>query len=134
MATWDDVIAIGERFPGVEVTTSWGRPALKAAGKFMCSIREDPDAFVFRVLDVPDQQALVQGEPDVFFTTPHYDGWPYVLVRLTPSASSSSRRWSRTRGGFARPRSWSRSTKRLEVPPGSSLRRSSSPSRSLRHG
>jgi hypothetical protein len=82
MATWDDVIAIGERFPGVEVSTSWGRPALKAAGKFMCSIREDPDAFVFRVLDVPDQQALVQGEPDVFFTTPHYDGWPYVLVRL----------------------------------------------------
>jgi len=82
MAGWDDVIAIGERFPGVEVSTSYGRPALKVAGKFMCAIRENPDAFVFRVLDVPDQQALVQGSPDVFFTTPHYDGWPYVLVRL----------------------------------------------------
>jgi hypothetical protein len=80
VAGWDDVIAIGERFPGVEVTTSYGRPALRVAGKFMCSIRERPEAFVFRVLDVPDQVALVRGQPDVFFTTPHYDGWPYVLV------------------------------------------------------
>jgi hypothetical protein len=82
MAGWHDVIAIGERFPGVEVTTSYGRPALRVAGKFMCSIRESPDALVFRVLDVPDQLALVRGQPDVFFTTPHYDGWPYVLVKM----------------------------------------------------
>lgn len=82
MATWDDVIAIGERFPGVEVSTSWGRPALKVAGHYMCGTRRDPDAFIFRVLDVPDQQALVRGEPDVFFLTPHYEGWPYVLVNM----------------------------------------------------
>ena len=88
MAGWDDVIAIGERFPGVEVSTSYGRPALKVAGKFMCAVRENPDAFVFRVLDVPDQQALVRGQPDVFFTTPHYDGWPYVLVHMDAVESS----------------------------------------------
>ena len=82
MAAWEDVIALGERLPGVELATSYGRPALKVGGKFMCSLRENPDAFVFRVLDVPDQLALVRGQPDVFFTTPHYDGWPYVLVRL----------------------------------------------------
>jgi hypothetical protein len=82
VAAWEDVIALGERLPGVELATSYGRPALKVGGKFMCSLRENPDAFVFRVLDVPDQLALVRGQPDVFFTTPHYDGWPYVLVRL----------------------------------------------------
>ncbi len=82
MAGWDDVIAIGARFPGVVETTSYGRPALKVAGKFMCSLRQNPDAFVFRVLDVPDQQALLRGQPEVFFTTPHYDGWPYVLVNI----------------------------------------------------
>ena len=27
-------------------------------------------------------KALLQGQPDVFFTTPHYDGRPSVLVRL----------------------------------------------------
>jgi hypothetical protein len=25
---------------------------------------------------------MIQGDPDAFFTTPHYDGYPYVLVRL----------------------------------------------------
>jgi hypothetical protein len=82
VADWDLLTAIGTRFPGVEIATSYGRPALKVAGKFMCSVRQNPDAFVFRVLDVPDQQALVRGQPDVFFTTPHYDGWPYVLVNI----------------------------------------------------
>ena len=81
MAAWEEVIALGERLPGVELSTSYGRPALKVGGKFMCSLRENPEAFVFRVLDVPDQLALTRGQPDVFFTTPHYDGWPYVLVR-----------------------------------------------------
>jgi hypothetical protein len=82
VAAWEDVIALGERLPGVELTTSYGRPALKVGGKFMCSLRENPTAFVFRVLDVPDRLALLRGRPDVFFSTPHYDGWPYVLVRL----------------------------------------------------
>ena len=85
MAAWEDVIALGERLPGVEVTTSYGRPALKVAGKFMCALRSNPDAFVFRVLDVADQQALVRGEPDVFFITPHYKGYPAVLVRFEVS-------------------------------------------------
>jgi hypothetical protein len=37
---------------------------------------------VVRVLDLADREALLQGQPKVFFSTPHYDGYPYVLVRL----------------------------------------------------
>ena len=33
-------------------------------------------------VDVADADALLKGQPDVFFSTPHYDGWPGVLVRL----------------------------------------------------
>jgi hypothetical protein len=51
------------------------------AKKFMCALRSDPDAFVFRVVDLADQQALISGQPDVFFITPHYDGYPAVLVK-----------------------------------------------------
>lgn len=40
------------------------------------------DIFVIRVADEDDKQALLSGEPDVFFTTPHYDGYPTVMVRL----------------------------------------------------
>ena len=82
MPTWDDVVAIGSRFPEVEVGTSYGTPALRVKGKGMCRLRTDPDALVVRVLDLSDREALLLGQPDVFFSTSHYDGYPYVLVRL----------------------------------------------------
>jgi hypothetical protein len=55
---------------------------LRVKGKGMCRLRTDPDALVVRVLDVADREALLQGNPRVYFSTPHYDGYPYVLVRL----------------------------------------------------
>jgi quercetin dioxygenase-like cupin family protein len=83
MVTWEDVVAIGSRFPDVEVGTSFGTPALKVGGKgLICRLRTAPDALVLRVIDLADREALLLGRPDVFFTTPHYDGYPYVLVRL----------------------------------------------------
>jgi len=82
MPTWDDVVAIGTRLPGVEVGTSFRTPALKVRGKGMCRLRTNPDALVLRVVDMGEREALLQGAPDVFFSTPHYDGWPYVLVHL----------------------------------------------------
>jgi hypothetical protein len=79
---WQDVIAIAQRFPGVEVTTWFGTPALKVGGKGFCRLRSDPDALVIRVLDLSDKEALLRGNPGAYFTTPHYDDWPYLLVRL----------------------------------------------------
>jgi hypothetical protein len=82
MATWDDVVEIGTRLPGVEVSTSFRTPALKVRGKGMCRLRANPDALVLRVSDLGEREMLLRSEPEVFFSTPHYDGWPYVLVRL----------------------------------------------------
>jgi hypothetical protein len=82
MPTWDDVVEIGQRFPGVEVGSSYGTPSLKVRGKFLCRLRTGPDALVLRVIDLGEREALLQGEPEAFFTTPHYDGYPAVLVRL----------------------------------------------------
>ena len=82
MPTWDDVVELGTRLPGVEVGTSFGTPALKVRKKGMCRLRTGPDALVVRVTDLGEREMLLRSEPEVFFTTPHYDGWPYVLVRL----------------------------------------------------
>jgi hypothetical protein len=82
MPTWEDVVEIGTRLPGVEVGTSFRTPALRVRGKGMCRLRTSPDALVLRVADLGEREALLQGQPEVFFTTPHYDGYPYVLVRL----------------------------------------------------
>lgn len=41
------------------------------------------DIAVLFVGDEAEKQALLLGEPDVFFTTPSYDGLPLVMLRLT---------------------------------------------------
>jgi hypothetical protein len=40
------------------------------------------DMFVVRVADADDKDALLDGDPDVFFTTDHYTGYAAVIVRL----------------------------------------------------
>jgi hypothetical protein len=40
------------------------------------------DIAVLFVGDEAEKQALLLGEPEVFFTTPGYHGWPLVLLRL----------------------------------------------------
>ena len=82
MPSWEDVVEIGCRLPGVEVGTSWRMPSLQVRKKNMCRMRANPSALVLRVTDMGEREALLQGDPDVFFSTPHYDGHPYVLVRL----------------------------------------------------
>ena len=82
MPTWEDVVALGTRLPGVETATSYGTPALRVRKHFLCRLRTDPDALVLRVSDLGEREALIQGQPEAFFSTPHYDGHPYVLVRL----------------------------------------------------
>ncbi|MDQ3677554.1 MAG: MmcQ/YjbR family DNA-binding protein [Actinomycetota bacterium] len=82
MPSWDDVIEIALRLPQVEVSTWFRSPAMSVKGKSFCRLRTDPDAVVLRVADMAEREALLQGQPDAFFTTPHYDGYPYVLVCL----------------------------------------------------
>jgi hypothetical protein len=40
------------------------------------------DIAVLFVGDEAEKQALLLGEPEIFFTTPGYDGWPLVMLRL----------------------------------------------------
>ena len=82
MPDWNDVVDAGTRLLGVEVTTSYGTPALKVRDKLICRLRTNPDALVVRVIDMEDRDALIRGNPDAFFITPHYQEYPYVLVRL----------------------------------------------------
>lgn len=40
------------------------------------------DQFCFRVASADDKEAMLNGEPEIFFTTEHYNGWATVIVRL----------------------------------------------------
>lgn len=82
MPAWKDVVAIGRGLPEVEESTWFRTPCLRVRRKSFCRMKEDGETLVVRVVDLEDKEALLRGQPYVFWTTPHYDGWPYVLVRL----------------------------------------------------
>ena len=42
----------------------------------------NPGVIAARVADLAERAALIAGDPEVFFTEPHYNGFPAVLVRL----------------------------------------------------
>jgi hypothetical protein len=81
MITWDDVLALVRELPETDESTSYGRPSLKVRGKSFVTLRERPDALVVRC-DGDEKPFLLEARPDLVFTTPHYDGYPYLLVRL----------------------------------------------------
>jgi hypothetical protein len=79
---WSDVVAMGTLLPGVETGTSYGRPALKVRGKAIAAAGKEPDHFVLMVA-LEELEVLIETEPQAFFQTDHYKGWPAVLARYT---------------------------------------------------
>ena len=96
-ASTGDVHALARAMPHVTtVDGSQGRPVYQVGGKSFIFFRNprpdaaDPvtgerygDVIVFWVPSEADKQALVQDRASPFFTTPHFDGHPSVLVRAS---------------------------------------------------
>src|SRR5512132_1706900 len=72
-----------------------GRPAYRVHGKLFCCHRGrrpdalDPetgerldDVLMFRVADLAEKEVLLADNRGVFFTTPHFNGYAAVLVRI----------------------------------------------------
>jgi hypothetical protein len=74
--------AAAKRFPGLEVSTSYGTPAIKVKGKFMARLRTEAEGWLAIKCDFVDREILLQAAPDVFHLTPHYANYPMILVDL----------------------------------------------------
>jgi hypothetical protein len=96
MATMADLDELALALPHTtkEVSDD-GRPAYRAHGKLFCCHRSRrPDAIdsltgerlddvlMFRVADLDVKELLLGDDRGVFFTTPHFDGYPAVLLRI----------------------------------------------------
>ena len=91
MATADDVRRIALSLEGVVEIDSDGFDFRVAGKGFVWSYPERQpgrgrvirtDVAVLYVGDEAEKQALLKGEPERFFTTSSYDGWPLVMLRL----------------------------------------------------
>jgi hypothetical protein len=96
MATWDDVRRIALGLPETSEGTShgntawkvrdkgfvWERPLRKSDLEALGDAAPDGPILGARVEHLVAKEALLANDPDVFFTTPHFDGYPAVLVRL----------------------------------------------------
>jgi hypothetical protein len=80
--TWDDLRVIVSALPGTAEGTSYGTPSFRVGKAFLTRLREDGETLVVPLAGLDERDALIEGAPEVYFTTDHYRDWPSVLVRL----------------------------------------------------
>ena len=77
----DDVRRVALALPHTTEKPSYGTPGFRVKDKLFARIREEGDLLAVWVGDEGEKQMLLESEPTKFTTTPHYDGYPMVLVR-----------------------------------------------------
>jgi hypothetical protein len=83
VATEADVRAIALSLPGTTEEQWYQTPGYKVAGKGFLRLRTEAEGgLVVFVSDMGEKEALLMSDSDAFFTTPHYDGSPVILVNL----------------------------------------------------
>ena len=96
MATWEDVRRIALALPETRETISrdlarwevkdkgfvWERPLRRSDHRALGDAAPDGPILGARVEHLVAKDALLADDPEVFFTTPHFDGYPAVLVQL----------------------------------------------------
>lgn len=79
--TFDDVRRIASAFPETREGTSHGTPAFRVGKALMCRQREEEGILAVRV-NREVKEALMSASPDVYFQTPHFEGYAWFLIRL----------------------------------------------------
>jgi hypothetical protein len=96
MATWDDVARIALALPETTEEQAWGnrhwkvrgkgfvweRPLRKSDLKVLGDAAPEGPILGARVEHLVAKEALIQDPSGVFFTIPHFDGYPAILVLL----------------------------------------------------
>jgi hypothetical protein len=96
MATWDDVQRIALELPETSEGVSWEqrhwrvkdkgfvweRPLRRGDLEALGDSAPDGPILGARVEHLGAKEALLADDSGVFFTTPHFDGYPAILVQL----------------------------------------------------
>jgi len=101
--TWDEAVAFALSLPDTELSTSYGKPAVKVAsnGRAFLYPSHEADTSFGVSIDLDTIEMLKATDPDTYWQTPHYEGWPAVLVRYDATDDE------RVRETIQRSRDWS---------------------------
>ena len=102
IADWDGAVAYALSLPDTELSTSYGKPAVKVASNgraFLYTGHEDKTSFGIAI-DLDTVEMLKETDPETFWQTPHYEGWPAVLIRYCSADQE------RVRAMIERSRNW----------------------------
>jgi hypothetical protein len=105
VASWDDVRRIALELPETSEQISretrhwrvkdklfvWERPLRRSDLEALGDSAPDGPILGARVEHLVAKEALLADDPNVFFTTPHFDGYPAVLVQLDKIGSDDLR-------------------------------------------
>jgi hypothetical protein len=84
--TFDDVRQIGLKLPDTAAGTAYGSPTLEVDGRRFAGVpvhkSAEPNSLGVYV-DFSDRDALIEEQPDIYYTAEHYVNYPCVLVRLS---------------------------------------------------
>jgi hypothetical protein len=79
--TWDEVVAFALALPETELSTSYGKPAVKVRGRAFVFPGREAGSFA-AASPLAEKELLIETDPEAFWETDHYRGWPAVLVRF----------------------------------------------------
>src|SRR3954447_12214647 len=100
--TFDEAVAFALSLPGTELSTRYGKPAVKVTSNgraFLFSSHEADTSFGVSI-DLDTIEILKATDPATFWQTPHYEGWEGVLIRY------DSKDTERVREVIERSRAW----------------------------
>jgi len=83
MVTEEDVRQVALSLPGSAERPYNGLPSFRVGGKLFLRIHELPDVSFVRCASLEERDELLKSEPGKLFITPHYEGYPGILVRLS---------------------------------------------------
>jgi hypothetical protein len=82
VADWETAREIALGLPEVEEDAS-GRPTFRVRGKLFAWVARERDGGGLAVrVDRDEKQLILESNPDVYFSSPHYTGYPGVQIRL----------------------------------------------------
>ncbi|HSM44895.1 MAG TPA: MmcQ/YjbR family DNA-binding protein [Acidimicrobiia bacterium] len=98
MATWDEVRAIAGELPGIQARgnewrvrnnlVAWERPLRKSDFEALGDDAPGGDILGVWLPDLAAKESLLADDPDVYFTTPHFDGYRVILIRLENASAA----------------------------------------------